>query len=162
MTDTTDTITVYATATGLLIYIDHETKMAACINPSGLRVAHDRDLAVGCHAYASPTAWVAVAMLPTHTVADISPDDAPIVADWCEWCDDVFARHAEHSAEESIASSAQQVGVITDARFCDEVNVTLAREELAEVTANLSALGAIRQTTDYARMMHGAYHGARN
>jgi hypothetical protein len=46
-----------------------------------------------------------------------------IVDDWCEWCDDVFARHAEHGAEESIASSAQQVGVITDARFCDEVNV---------------------------------------
>jgi len=34
----------------------------------------------------------------------------------------VFARYAEHHAEESIASSAQQTGAVTEARYLDEVN----------------------------------------
>ena len=125
MTTEKTTRTIYTTyeTSGLLVYMDAETMMAACIDIAGLRVAHARDVAVGCHQYATATAWTPIVLLPTlATPAVMAPDDAPIAEDWLDWCDDVFARHAEHHAEESIASSAQQTGAITDTRYLDEVN----------------------------------------
>ena len=135
---TTATRIINATDTGLLIYIDADTGMAAAIGIDGLRLAHNADLAVGCHPYATASAWISNAMLPTLAPAMVNPADAAMVDDWIDWCDDVFERYAEHSGEESIASSAQQTGCISDARFADEVNLALAREELAEVAATLS------------------------
>lgn len=133
--------------------------MVAAIGMDGLRLAHNADLAIGTHPYASATAWTPVALMPTLGPAMVSANDAPMVEDWMEWCDDVFARFAEHGAEESIASSAQQVGAITDARYCDEVNVALAREELTEAVEALPPnLAAIRETTRHARSM--AAHSA--
>ena len=85
-------------------------------------IAHDAEIRIGCHPYASATAWTPAALLPTLTPATIDPADALMIEDWADWCDDVFARHAEHHAEESIASSAQQAGAITDTRYLDEVN----------------------------------------
>lgn len=119
---TAATSTIHATASGLLVYIDADTGMAACIGPAGLRLAHDAALTVGCHPYATATALTSAALLPTLTTATIAPADALMVEEWLDWCDDVFARYEEHSADESIASSAQQTGAITDARYIDEVN----------------------------------------
>ena len=126
MTTEKTTRTIYTTyeTSGLLVYMDAKTMMAACIDIAGLRVAHAhaRDVAVGCHPYASATAWTSTALLPTLAPATIDPADALMVEDWLDWCDDVFARYEEHSGEESIASSAQQTGAITEARYLDEVN----------------------------------------
>jgi len=122
MTDTTATRTINATASGSLIYIDAETRMAAALTLNGLRIAHEADIALGVHPYATATAWTSRDMLPRLTPATIDPADALMVNDWCDWCDDVFARYAEHHAEESIASSAQQTGAVTEARYLDEVN----------------------------------------
>jgi hypothetical protein len=134
-TDTTIARTIHTTASGLLIYIDADTGMAACVGIDGLRIAHARELAVGCHPYAIVTAWIGVDMLPTITEAPVNVAEDAVVLDWCDWCDDVFARYAEHSAEESIASSAQQAGAITSARYLDEINATLAAEEASERAA---------------------------
>ena len=125
MTTEKTTRTIYTTyeTSGLLVYMDAETMMAACITIDGLRLAHDAEIRIGCHPYASATAWTPIVLLPTlATPAVMAPDDAPIAEDWLDWCDDVFARHAEHHAEESIASSAQQTGAITDTRYLDEIN----------------------------------------
>lgn len=132
-------MTIKMTPAGNLVYTDHDSHVSAVITVPGLRMAHDRDLAIGCHPYAAATAWVATVLLPRLSPAPITGNDAMIVADWCEWCDDVFARYAKHSAEESIASSAQQTGVITDARFCDEVNASLAEEEGNEIDVGPAA-----------------------
>ena len=132
---TTTTRTINATDSGLLVYIDAETQMAACIGIDGLSIAHARDLTVGVHPYATATAWTAKAMLPTLAPAMVNPADLLMVEDWIDWCDDVFARYAEHSDAESIASSAQQTGAITDARYIDEVNATIAAEESSERAA---------------------------
>lgn len=160
---TTATRIINATDTGLLVYIDADTGMAAAIGIDGLRLAHNADLAVGCHPYSAATWWHPIALLPTLAPAMVNPADAAMVDDWIDWCDDVFARYAEHSGEESIASSAQQTGCISDARFADEVNLALAREELAEVAATLPTLAAVRETTRHARSMarHAADLGGR-
>ena len=160
---TTATRIINATDTGLLVYIDADTGMAAAIGIDGLRLAHNADLAVGCHPYATASAWISNAMLPTLAPATIDPADELMIEDWSDWCDDVFERYAEHSGEESIASSAQQTGCISDARFADEVNLALAREELAEVAATLPTLAAVRETTRHARSMtrHAADLGGR-
>ena len=161
--NTTATRIINATDTGLLVYIDADTGMCAGITIDGLRLAHNADLAVGCHPYARATTWIAEALQPVLAPAMVNPADAAMVDDWIEWCDDVFARYAELSGEESIASSAQQTGCISDARFADEVNLALAREELAEVAATLPTLAAVRETTRHARSMarHAADLGGR-
>ena len=130
-TDKTATRTINATASGLLVFIDADLGMAACIGPAGLRLAHDAALAVGCHPYATATAWTSIALLPSLTTATITPADALMVEEWLDWCDEVFARYEEHSADESIASSAQQTGAITDARYIDEVNGAIAAAQAA-------------------------------
>ena len=160
---TTATRIINATDTGLLVYIDADTGMVAAIGIDGLRLAHNADLAVGCHPYSAATWWHPIALLPTLAPAMVNPADAAMVDDWIDWCDDVFARYAEHSGEESIASSAQQTGCSSDARFADEVNLALAREELAEVAATLPTLAAVRETTRHARSMtrHAADLGGR-
>lgn len=125
MTDTTATTatrTIHTTASGLLVLIDEDTSMSAAITIDGLRLAHDAEIRIGCHPYASATAWTSTALLPTLAPAIIDPADALMVEGWLDWCDDVFARYAEHSGEESIASSAQQTGAISDARYVAEVN----------------------------------------
>jgi len=122
MTDTTTARIINMTAEGHLIYADDETGMAAALTLNGLRIAHAADITIGVHPYATATAWTSPDMLPRLTPATIDPADALIVDDWCDWCDDVFARYAEHSSEESIVSSAQQTGAITEARYLDEVN----------------------------------------
>ena len=112
---------------------------------------------------ATASAWISNAMLPTLAPATIDPADELMIEDWSDWCDDVFERYEEHSGEESIASSAQQTGTISDALFADEVNLSLAREELAEVAATLPTLAAVRETTRHARSMarHAADLGGR-
>ena len=121
-TTTAATRTINATAAGALVYIDADTRMAAALTMNGLRIAHAADITIGVHPYATATAWTPAAMLPTLAPAMIDPADALMVEDWLDWCDDVFARYAEHHAEESIASSAQQTGAVTEARYIDEVN----------------------------------------
>ena len=118
-------------ASDLLIYINHDTKFAACINRAGLLKAHDMDIAVGCHPYAMTTAWISVALLPTTTPAEVSAADGPITEDWLEWCDDVFAAYGDKRGGMSIASAAQETGVISDARFADEINASLRAENRA-------------------------------
>ncbi len=113
---------INATDTGLLVYIDADTGMCAGITIDGLRLAHDAEIRIGCHPYASATAWTSTALLPTLSPATIDPADALMIEDWSDWCDNVFARYEEHSGEESIASSAQQTGAITEARYLDEIN----------------------------------------
>lgn len=135
--------------TTMLVYVNNDAGISASIFLHGLRTAHNADLGVGCHPYASATAWTSVSLLPTLAPVDISAEDLPIVEDYLEWCDDVFARYEEHSADESIASSAQQTGAITDARFADEVNVQLAREDLDIATRPLD-LDGIRAVTRFA------------
>ena len=122
-TTATATRTIHATASGLLVLIDEDTSMSAAITIDGLRLAHDAEIRIGCHPYASATAWTSTALLPTLTTT--GPDsiaDQLMIEDWSDWCDNVFARYEEHSGEESIASSAQQTGAITEARYLDEVN----------------------------------------
>ncbi len=131
-TDTAIARTIHTTANGTLIYCDSETRMSAAITRDGLHLAHNAELAVGCHPYAGATAWTAIALLPTLASATTVPAEDLVVNDWLDWCDDVFARYAECHAEESIASSAQQAGAITSARYLDEVNATLAAEEASE------------------------------
>ena len=122
-TDKTTTARIInMTAEGHLIYADDETGMAAALTLNGLRIAHAADITIGVHPYATATAWTPSALLPTLAPAFIDPADALMVEDWLDWCDDVFARYAEHHAEESIASSAQQTGAVTEARYLDEVN----------------------------------------
>ncbi len=121
-TTTTATRTIHATDSGLLVLIDEDLGMAACIGPAGLRLAHDAEIRIGCHPYASATAWTPAALLPTLAPATIDPADELMIEDWLDWCDDVFARYEDNSSEESIASSAQQTGAITEARYLDEVN----------------------------------------
>ena len=55
-TTTTTTRTIYSTDSGLLMHIDAETCMAAAITIDGLRLAHDAEIRIGCHPYASATA----------------------------------------------------------------------------------------------------------
>ncbi len=129
--NTTATRIINATDTGLLVYIDADTGMAAAITIDGLRLAHDAEIRIGCHPYASATAWTSTALLPTLAPATIDPADELMIEDWLDWCDDVFARYEERSGEESIASSAQQIGAITDVRHLAEVNETLAAEQAA-------------------------------
>ena len=150
-------------STIMLVYVNDDAGLSASIFLSALRTAHNADLGVGCHPYASATAWTSTTLLPTLAPVDISAEDMPSVEDYLDWCDDVFARYEEHSGEESIASSAQQTGCISDARFADEVNLALAREELAEVAATLPTLAAVRETTRHARSMtrHAADLGGR-
>jgi len=121
-TTTTTTRTIHTTASGLLVLIDEDTSMAAAITIDGLRLAHDAEIRIGCHPYASATAWTSTALLPTLAPATIDPADALMIEDWADWCDNVFARYEERSGEESIASSAQQTGAITEARYLDDVN----------------------------------------
>ena len=121
-TTTTTTRTIHTTDSGLLVLIDEDTSMAAAITIDGLRLAHDAEIRIGCHPYASATAWTSIALLPTLATAFIDPADALMIEDWSDWCDNVFARYEERSGEESIASSAQQTGAITEARYLDEVN----------------------------------------
>ncbi len=122
-TDKTTTARIInMTAEGHLIYADDETGMAAALTLNGLRIAHAADITIGVHPYATATAWTSTALLPTVSLTMFTSTDALIVDDWCDWCDDVFARYAEHSSEESIVSSAQQTGAITEARYLDEVN----------------------------------------
>ena len=121
-TATTTTRTIHATDSGLLVLIDEDTSMSAAITIDGLRLAHDAEIRIGCHPYASATAWTTAALLPTLAPATIDPADELMIEDWLDWCDDVFARYEENSGEESIASSAQQTGAITEARYLDEVN----------------------------------------
>jgi hypothetical protein len=125
----TTTADLFVTASGLLVHIDTDAGFAACIGLAGLRLAHNADIAVGCHPYSVATAWTAVALLPTLAPADLSEADAAMVADWAEWADDVFALHADDTLL-SLASAAQLTGNVTDARFADEVNVQSAREDL--------------------------------
>ena len=120
-TTTTPARTIHATDSGLLVLIDEDTSMSAAITIDGLRLAHDAEIRIGCHPYAGATAWTSIALLPTLAPATIDPADA-LIEDWADWCDDVFARYEERSGEESIASSAQQTGAITEARYLDEVN----------------------------------------
>ena len=122
MTDTTIARTIHTTANRTLIYCDSETRMSAAITRDGLHLAHAAEIRIGCHPYAGATAWTSTALLPTLSPATIDPADALMVEDWLDWCDDVFARYEERSGEESIASSAQQTGAITEARYLDEVN----------------------------------------
>lgn len=105
-------MTIQQTDTGLLVYTSDDCDFAACITLNGLRTAHDSDLRIGCHPYSGATAWVSKALLPTLRIAIMPLGFGEMVDDWMEFCDDVFARYAEHSTEESIASSAHQVGVI--------------------------------------------------
>lgn len=121
-TTTTTTRTIHTTDSGLLILIDEDTSMSAAITIDGLRLAHDAEIRIGCHPYASATAWTPAALLPTLAPATIDPADALMIEDWADWCDNVFARYEERSGEESIASSAQQTGAITEARYLDEIN----------------------------------------
>jgi hypothetical protein len=130
-TTTTATRTIHATDSGLLVLIDEDTSMSAAITIDGLRLAHDAEIRIGCHPYASATAWTSIALLPTLATAFIDPADALMIEDWLDWCDDVFARYEDNSSEESIASSAQQTGAITEARYLDEVNATIAAEQAA-------------------------------
>lgn len=134
-TDTAIARTIHTTANGTLIYCDSETRMSAAITRDGLHLAHNAELAVGCHPYAGATAWTAIALLPTLASATTVPAEDLVVNDWLDWCDDVFARYAECHAEESIASSAQQTGAITSARYLDEINATIAAEEASERAA---------------------------
>ena len=123
--------TIANAASDMLIYVNRDTGFAACINRSGLLKAHDIDLAIGCHPYAMATAWVSVALLPTTAPVDVSAAEDPITEDWLEWCDDVFAAYADNHGAMSIASAAQDTGVISDARFADEVNASLRAETRA-------------------------------
>ena len=98
-TTTTTTRTIHTTASGLLVLIDEDTSMAAAITIDGLRLAHDAEIRIGCHPYASATAWTSTALLPTLAPATIDPADALMVEDWLDWCDDVFARYEESGGE---------------------------------------------------------------
>ena len=126
---------INATVSGLLVYLNTDLRMAAVISRDGLRKAHDAELRVGCHPYAVATAWVPAALLPALAPAMIDPADAEMIEDFMDWSDDVFERYTEHSGEESIASSAQQVAVITDARMCDELNIVMHAEDAAAARA---------------------------
>jgi hypothetical protein len=147
MTITTDT-TLFVTASGLLVHIDTDAGFAACIGLAGLHLAHNADIAVGCHPYAVATAWIGVALLPTLAPADIAAADAAMVADWTSWADDVFALAAD-DASLSLASSAQLTGNVTDARSADEVNVALAHDEL-DIAVRPLDLDGIRRVTRFA------------
>ena len=134
-TDTAIARTIHTTANGTLIYCDSETRMSAAITRDGLNLAHNAELAVGCHPYAGATAWTAIALLPTLAPATTVPAEDLVVNDWLDWCDDVFARYAECHAEESIASSAQQTGAITSDRDLAKINASLAAEDAGERAA---------------------------
>jgi len=134
-TDTAIARTIHTTANGTLIYCDSETRMSAAITRDGLHLAHNAELAVGCHPYAGATAWTAIALLPTLASATTVPAEDLVVNDWLDWCDDVFARYAECHAEESIASSAQQTGAITSDRDLAKINASLAAEDASERAA---------------------------
>ena len=143
------TVSIFTAATGLLlVYLDTDSKFAAVITSPGLHSAHNADLGVGCHPYARATTWQPVSLLPTLVPAIIAEADEPIVADWCEWADDVFALYAEDQGK-SLAECAQSTGNITDARFADEVNVALAREDL-DIAVTTLDLDGIRAVTRFA------------
>jgi hypothetical protein len=148
ITTITTTTTLFATASGLLVHIDTDAGFAACIGLAGLRLAHNADIAVGCHPYSVATAWISVALLPTLAPADIAEADEAMVADWASWADDVFALAAE-DAMLSLASAAQVTGSVTDARLADEANVALAHDELDIAVRPLDIEG-IRRVTRFA------------
>jgi hypothetical protein len=145
---TTAATTLFVTASGLLVHIDADAGFAACIGLAGLRLAHNADIAVGCHPYSVATAWITVALLPTLAPADITAADTAMVADWTSWADDVFSLAADDTSL-SLASAAQMTGSVTDARLADEANVALAHDEL-DIAVRPLDLDGIRRVTRFA------------